>query len=88
MKQLFYQGELVTALPNGEYVHTNNGWTGRVINGYDDASDFFEVVAKNRFGDISLRRSWCVFKKFFIPYSGNMETSAFENFYICGGDDE
>lgn len=88
MKQLFYEGELVTALPNDKYAKTNNGWTGRVINCGDDISNFFEVVAKDRFGYVRPSRSWDVLKRFFIPYSSNMETSAFENFYICGGDDE
>lgn len=86
MKQKFYQGELVTALPNYDYGVTYDGWTGRVISCANSGSHF-RVEARCRNGHITDERSWDVLKKFFIPYSSNMETSAFGSFYIYGGDD-
>lgn len=85
MKQIFYEGEFVTALPNRRYVVTDNGWTGRVASAISDPD--FEVEAYGRCDHVRRERSWCVLKRFFIPYSSNMETSAFKDFCICGGDD-
>lgn len=69
MKQLFYKGELVTALPNDKYIKTDNGWTGRVISCDSGGSSLtFKVVAKDRRGYINRVRSWDVFKKFFILF--------------------
>lgn len=86
MKQKFYEGELVTALPNGNYGVTDNGWTGRVIT-CANSNPNFRVEARNRSGCVGRERSWDVLKEFFIPYSSNMETSAFGNFYIYEGGD-